>query len=338
MAAIWERGWVTNAGAVHEELEARVSERLRAPRLALTSSGTAALQLAFAALGLRGGEVITTPLTFPATVHALRWCGLRPVFADVEPDRLTLDPAAVEAAIGPETVAVVPVHVYGGAAYAAEIDAIAARHGLRVVYDAAHAFGVEVDGRPVAAFGDASAFSFHATKVFHTIEGGAVATADPAADASVRALRNHGFAGGEIVGPGINAKMNELQALVGLHVLAELDEEIAARDAISSHYRQRLEDVPGIDTLPQQPGVRHNHCYFPVLVDPARAGVDADGVRDRLARAGAESRRYFALSRDAEAEALPVARRAAERVLCLPIHGAMTRQDVDLVCRAIGGG
>ena len=335
---IWDRAWVTNGGEVHDELEARVAGRAGSPHLALTSSGTAALQLACAALGLRG-EAITTPLTFPATVHALRWSGLRPVFCDIEPERLTLDPDAIEAAIGPQTATIVPVHLYGGAAHAAEIDEIARRHGLRVLYDAAHAFGVEIDGVPVARFGDASAFSFHATKVFHTLEGGAVAARDAAVDAAVRALRNHGFGpDGEIVGPGLNAKMNEVQALIGLHVLDELDEEIAARGAIAERYRERLDGVAGIDPLPAQPGVRQNHCYFAVMVDPVRAGVDATGLRDRLGRAGIETRRYFALSADAGDEPLPVARRAADRVLCLPIHGAMTPDDVEAVCDAVAAG
>jgi dTDP-4-amino-4,6-dideoxygalactose transaminase len=270
LAGVWQREWVSNCGPLHEELEALLSVRLGAPNLALTASGSSALYLACRALDL-SGEVITTPFTFRATVNALRVAGLTPVFCDIEPDRLTLDPDKIAACMTSRTSGILPVHLFGGMAFVDEIAMVACRHGLRVLYDAAHAFDVRCNGRPVAAFGDAAAFSFHATKVFHTIEGGAVAADTAAMRNRIRSLRNHGIEGNECSPEsGINAKLNELQALVGLRMLDGVSDDIAQRERIDRWYREYLYGIAGLRPLARQVGVKQNFGFFPIAVEADR--------------------------------------------------------------------
>ncbi|MCZ7525894.1 MAG: DegT/DnrJ/EryC1/StrS family aminotransferase [Acidimicrobiia bacterium] len=341
---IFGRAWLTNSGPVHDRLEERLRHRLGVPHLSLLASGTAALQLGGQALGLRD-EVVTTPFTFPATAQALAWMGITPVFVDVEPVHLTLDPERIEEVLTPRTTGILPVHVFGNVCRVDEIAAVARRHDLRVLYDAAHAFGVTACGAPVGNLGDASAFSFHATKVFHTLEGGALTYADESMGPVLRRLRNFGMEpGGDVELPGINAKLNEVQALVGLLVLDQVDQEIAHRRQLVACYRSLLAGLDGIRPLPEQPGVDHNGSYLPVIVDEA-AGTDRSALLTHLASAGVHARPYFRQLcshfphfRDlpsAAPDRLPVAERAAARVACLPLHGAMSSRDVERVCSVI---
>ncbi|MDP2431987.1 MAG: DegT/DnrJ/EryC1/StrS family aminotransferase [Pseudomonadota bacterium] len=333
---IWARGWVSNFGPVHEELERRLSARLGAPHLALTSTGTSALQLAAIALGLTG-EVITTPFTFPATVNALRLAGATPVFCDIEPDTLMLDVAQIETAISGRTCGIAPVHLFGGAVRVDAIDSVAHRHGLRVLYDAAHAFGVTFQGRPITDFGHASALSFHATKIFHTIEGGAVAIGDPVTRARILSLRNHGIGPDGFDELGTNAKLNEIQALIGLLLLDVIDIEIAARREVDAHYRERLADRPGIRLMPPQPEVGRNYAFFPIQVDESGFGRDATATVAQMADQGIHARQYFPYLCRPEAlkGRFPAAERAAATTICLPIDGTMTEADVERVCNEL---
>ena len=250
LRTIWASGWLTNGGAQHLELELRLRHMLGVPSLSLFNNGTMALLTACRALSLRG-EVITTPFTFPATPHVLSWLGATPVFADIDPATLTIDPDRIEPLITPQTTGILAVHVYGTPCDVDRLEAIARRHGLKLVYDAAHAFGVRVGGRGIGTFGDASAFSFHATKVFHTAEGGALACSDPELAGHAALLRNFGIRSEEEVElPGLNGKMNELQAALGLSVLDDLADEWRTRLQLSAVYRDALADLPGL----AQPG------------------------------------------------------------------------------------
>lgn len=289
------------------------------------------------------GEVITTPFTFVATSHALVANGLQPVFVDIEPDTYTLDPERVEAAITPRTSAILAVHVYG---YPCNLDAladIARRHGLRLIYDAAHAFGVQVDSRSIAQFGDVSMFSFHATKLYHSIEGGMLVFADPKLKRTFDDLKNFGFRGEtEVVAVGTNAKMNELQALMGELVLQRIDEIIASRAAIHDAYVNRLRGIPGLRLPPQPPAdVRHNYAYFPIEIDPAAFGATRDEVHARLRQHNIVSRRYFyPLTCDFACyldlplrHPLTVGRSVASQVLTVPIYHSLDPTSVDTICR-----
>lgn len=339
---IWASGQLTNGGPFHARLEAAVAERLGVGHVSLTGNGTLALMLAIRALDLRG-EIITTPFSFVATSHALRWAGLTPVFADIDPVSLNLDPAAAEAAITPRTGGLLPVHVYGRPC-ALALDELARARGLPLLYDAAHAFGARATPA-LAGRGDMAVLSFHATKVFHTFEGGAVVSPDAETKRRVDRLRNFGFASEtEVVDVGINAKMNELQAAFGLLHLDRLDAAIAARAAIAAAYRAGLADVPGIACPTPSALATDNHGYFPI-----RVGVDHPGGRDglyrRLREAGILARRYFhplisdfPMYRDApgaQPDNLPVARRVAAEILCLPIFPDMTAADRDRVIEVV---
>ena len=340
---IWENAWLTNNGPVLQRYTRRLEDYLGTPNVCLFNNGTLALQIGLQGLKLEG-EVITTPFTFVATSHALFWNRIQPVFADIEPDYYTLDPAAVEAAITPRTTAILAVHVFGFPCRHRELSSIAARHGLKLVYDAAHAFGVTVDGGSIAQWGDLSMFSFHATKLYHSIEGGALVFADAGLKKTFDYLKNFGFENEtEVVMPGTNAKMNEFQALMGLLVLDRMSELIARRRAIAALYRQRLTAVAGIKLAPALPvGVVSNHAYMPVEVLP-EFPLSRDALYERLKTCNVFSRRYFyplltdfPCYRDLpRRDPLGVAKGVAERILTLPIYHDLALDDVQRICDMI---
>lgn len=341
LRAIWSSAWLTNGGPVLRQYLRALEEQLDHRNLCLTANGTLALQIALKGLQLEG-EVITTPFTFVATAHAAAWNRLRPVFADVEPEYYTLDPAAVEAAITPATCAILAVHVFGHPCRLEALAAIAKRHGLKLIYDAAHAFGVTVRGRSMAHFGDVSAFSFHATKPYHSIEGGLLAFADPGLKATFDRLKNFGIVSeDEIAGLGTNAKMNEFQALMGLKILPYLPQIVAARAQAARIYRERLADVSGLRLPPPlPPDCEPNHAYQPVEIVAGSAPQGRDAVAEGLKKFNVYARRYFhpllpdcAPYRDAKcAGDLPVARRAARQILTLPIHHDLDADAVHRIC------
>jgi dTDP-4-amino-4,6-dideoxygalactose transaminase len=342
---IWERRWLTNKGKLHDELEAALAIYLRAPHLSLVASGTAGLILACRAVAV-SGEAITTPLTSPATVNALHWCGLTPVFADIDPVTLTLDPAAVARAVTPATSAIVGVHLYGRPCDVEALQAIATRHDLRVVYDCAHAFGTEIAGRPIADFGHASVFSFHATKLFNTAEGGAVATPDPAIKRDIDLLRNIGIQDETTVAlPGINARMNELEAAFGLANLKAVESERRARAEIANVYRERLTGIAGLTCLEMPPAVRDSQHYFVVRVDNTRGRISRDEMHEGLKTFNILSRRYFyplcselpfyRQLPSSHPDNLPQATRAANEVLCLPFYGSLGREGAGRIAEAL---
>lgn len=342
LAEVWRAQWLTNAGEQHEQLERALVARLGVAQLSLFNNGTIALLAAVRALDL-SGEVITTPFTFPATPHALAWSGITPVFADIDPRRLTLDPARVEALVTPKTTAILGVHVYGVPCDVDGLADVARRHGLKLIYDGAHAFGVRVNGRGIGTFGDATMFSFHATKLFHTAEGGAVACGDAALRHRIERLKNFGIADQETVECiGLNGKMNELQAVLGLAVLEHMDEEIAARRAILARYRARLGGVPGLTLMPELPGVESSNQYCAVRIAAGPFGRSRDEVHQALKDYNVFARKYFyPLCSDyacyrglpsADPAGLPIARAAAAEVLCLPLYGTLPMNAVDTIC------
>jgi dTDP-4-amino-4,6-dideoxygalactose transaminase len=329
LKGIWERQWLTNSGALHDELERALADYLGAPWVSLVNNGTTALMLALRAMTL-DGEVITTPLTAPATVDAIRWCGLEPVFADIEPKRLTLDPEAVEAAITPQTAAIVGVHIFGIACDVERLGTLATRHGLRLVYDGAHAFGTRVGETPVTAFGDATALSFHATKLFTTAEGGAVVGNDAALKTQIDRLRNfgtlHDF---DVVALGLNGKMSEFHAALGLANLPLVDEERRLRQRISSAYIEKLSGIEGLGCPPLSPAEMGMLQYFPVRIDTSKR----DTVYEGLKRFNVFARKYFQpmcsqipLNRELPSSApanLPGATLVSGEILCLPFFGEL---------------
>jgi len=344
---IWETRVLTNNGPFHQQLEQRLCEYLEVPYISLFSNGTLALVTALQALNIKG-EVITTPFSFVATTHALWWNNITPVFVDVEPATFTLDPDRIESAITPKTTAILPVHVYG---YPCQIDAIgeiARRHGLRVIYDAAHVFGAKYQGRHIANFGDLAVLSFHATKVFNTFEGGAIVCHSAEMKEHIDNLKNFGFRGEtNVVEPGINAKMNEFQAALGLLQMQYLEEAIAARKEVFMAYHKALQGLKGL-SLPGQPDtVTPNYAYFPVLINAEAFGRTRDEVYEALKTIGVYSRRYFyPLISDfspysdlasARRENLKVANQVAGKVLCLPIYPDLDREDVNKVTTIIIG-
>lgn len=353
IAPLWESHWLTNMGEKHRELEAALKERLKVPNAALFTNGHNALECILEALGLpKGGEVVTTPFTFASTAHAIVRKGLVPVFTDVRKSDLTLDPEAVEAAITPHTVAILPVHVYGNLCDVDALQDIADRRGLKLVYDAAHAFGVERknpstgETEGAASFGDASMLSFHATKVFNTIEGGCVCFEDPALGAELARWRNFGIDGPEdVVRVGGNAKMNEFCAAMGLCNLRHLDDEVAKRRKVAERYWANLEGIPGVRAIRPADGILPNYAYLPVLFDPDAFGATRDDVFDTLAAEGIGARKYFfplvtdfACYRNVySSEATPVAKKAAERVLTLPMYADLALEDVDRICSIVRG-
>ena len=342
---VWATRQLTNIGAQHERLEAALRDRLGVQELSLFTNGTVALITAIRALGLTG-DVVTTPFTFPATPHALSWSGITPVFCDVDPRTLTLDPDAVERAITPRTTAILAVHVYGTPCDVASLQRVADRHRLRLIYDGAHAFGARVGGRAIGTFGDVTMFSFHATKLFHTAEGGALACADPLLKARIDDLRNFGIHGPDLVEAiGLNGKMTELQAALGLCVLDGLDAELAQRRRLLAQYRDRVAAIDGVAWY-HTGRLEDDSCQYAVVrVDESRFGCSRDALHEDLRRFNVFTRKYFyplcadyPCYRDlpsASPAALPVASRAVREVLCLPLYGGLDAADVDRICDMI---
>ncbi|MCM1048302.1 MAG: DegT/DnrJ/EryC1/StrS family aminotransferase [Clostridiales bacterium] len=340
---LWETHWLTNMGTKHKELQRELKEYLNVPNIDLLTNGHMALELAMQAMNLHG-EVITTPFTFASTTHAIVRNGLEPVFCDINPDDFTIDISKIEALITDRTCAIVPVHVYGNICNVKEIERIARKYELKVIYDAAHAFGETYEGEGVGAFGDASCFSFHATKVFNTIEGGAVCFSDEDFGRNLYRLKNFGIRGPEIVdGVGANAKMNEFCAAMGLCNLRHVDGEIEKRKLVSERYFSHLERVEGITLNPTQEGVKHNFAYFPVIFDEKKFGTSRNEVFEKLAENGIGARKYFyplANTYDCyhgryNANLTPAALHISKRVLTLPMYADLSMEDVDRICEII---
>lgn len=341
MIEIWRTQFVTNGGPFHEQLEIALKEKLGVPTVELFNNGTIALIVALKLFNLPpGSEVITTPLTFAATAHSIHWNGLRPVFADVSPETLTIDPASVEKAITPLTSAILGVHVYGTVCDVEALQQIADRHGLKLIYDAAHAFGTTIDGRPVAAFGDASVFSFHATKLFTTLEGGAIATPRAADHDMIYFLRNFGIKSEEeVVSIGINGKMNEVQAAIGLLNLPKVTAEQDARARLRAKLNAALSDLPGIGLQPLQPGVGQSEQYYPVVINAELFGRNRDAIYSALKERGILSRKYFhPICTDfapyrgfpiISTRNTPYVSEVKSQVLCLPFFSGVSDQDVE---------
>lgn len=338
---IWKRKWITNNGHYHQELEKALCEYLGVPYISLFTNGTLPLITALQALRITG-EVITTPFSFVATTHSLWWNGIKPVFVDIDPVTCNLDPNKIEAAITPRTTAIMPVHVYGQPCDTKHIQEIADKYGLKVIYDAAHAFGVKEDGESILNAGDMSTLSFHATKVYNTIEGGALVMHDEQTKKRIDYLKNFGFAGETtVVAPGINSKMDEVRAAYGLINLKQVDKAIAARHHVADAYRKALKDVPGIRFLEDVSGVRHNYAYFPIFVDAERYGMTRDELYFKMKEHNVLGRRYFyplistfSTYRGLESAApdnLPVATKIAEQVICLPMYYGLTDEDVERI-------
>jgi len=339
---IWKSHWVTNNGDIHARFERKLGERLGLRHVSLTCNGTLALMIAVRALGLKG-EVITTPFTFPATPSSLVWNGINPVFCDIAPGTFHIDPDRIEEAVTPMTTAVLAVHVYGNPCDVEGIDRVAEKYGLKVLYDAAHAIAVKYRGVPLSEFGNASIFSFHASKLFHTFEGGALVTSDEDLKRQADYLRNFGIADEEtVLMPGINAKMNELQAAIGLLGLELMDEEIAARKNLFLRYNALLKGLPGITCPATGRDVDYNYMYYPVLVDKAASGLSRDALHDTLKACNIFGRKYFyplaseypffSKLESSAPERLGHARRAADSVLCLPLYGELESEKVETVC------
>lgn len=370
---IWANKWITNMGEFHQELEKRLAEYLGVEYISLFTNGTLPLITALQALGITKGEVITTPYSFVATSHAIWWNGLKPVFVDVDPDTGNIDPTKIEAAITPDTVAILPVHVYGCPCDVEAIDEIAHRHNLRVIYDAAHAFGVKLSNinhhqsainpplmTSVLNYGDISTLSFHATKVFNTIEGGALVCHSKEMKEKIDHLKNFGFEDEvTVVAPGINSKMDEMRSAYGLLNLKQVDSAIAARKAVARKYVEALKDIKGISMFPYISNINHhqsainlslinfdwNCSYFPILIDAQEYGISRDELYMKMKTANVLGRRYFyPLITDfdpykdypsAAPENLPVARRIADQVICLPMHHQLSDEDVRRVLECL---
>lgn len=341
---IWESKWLTNAGPFHQKLEQEVSKYLGVEHVALFTNGTIALVTALQALRI-AGEVITTPYSFVATAHSLLWNGIRPVFVDIDPITFNLDPEKLESAITPQTTAILPVHVYGNPCQVDAIQRIADTYGLKVIYDAAHAFAVEDHAGSILRHGDLAVLSFHATKVFNTFEGGAIICPDAKTKQRIDYLKNFGFVDElTVIAPGINGKMNEVQAAFGLLQLKHVDAAIALRKAIDEQYRKQLKGVTGI-AIPQAPlSVRHNYSYFPILVE-STFGIGRDELYNVLKQEGVYARRYFyplisefPMYRSLPSSGqnnLPVAYRIASQVICLPIFPDLSLEQVDRIANLI---
>ncbi|GET33765.1 aminotransferase DegT [Prolixibacter bellariivorans] len=342
---IWQNKILTNNGPLHQQLEQELAEYLGVKYISLFSNGTLALVTALQALRITG-EVITTPYSFVATTHSLWWNNIKPVFADIEPNTFNLDPEKVEAAITPQTTAIMPVHVYGNPCNLDALQQIADTYGLKLIYDAAHAFGVKVNGNSVLNYGDLSILSFHATKVFNTIEGGAIICPDEKTKKRIDFLKNFGFAGETtVIEPGINAKMNELQSAYGLLQLKYVDDNIAKRKTIADIYRKNLIGIKGLRFLNDIEGVTHSYSYFPILIDSKEYAMTRDGLYEELKSNNIFGRRYFfpLISQfpsykglpSAQADNLPVAEGITKQVICLPIYPDLTMDEQMNVCDII---
>lgn len=342
---IWASKWITNNGSFHKQLEKELAAYLKVPYISLFTNGTLPLITALQALRITG-EVITTPYSFVATTHSLWWNGIKPVFVDIDPATGNMDPEKIEAAITPKTTAIMPVHVYGKPCNTKRIKEIADTYGLKVIYDAAHAFGVEVNGESVLNAGDMSTLSFHATKVYNTVEGGALVMHDVETKKRIDYLKNFGFANEvTVVGPGINSKMDEIRSAYGLLNLRQVDTAIEARHQVAIKYREALRGVEGITFFDDMPGVKHNYSYFPIFVDAEKYGMTRDELYFKMKEQNVLGRRYFypLISEfstyrgldSARPDNLPNAHKMANTVICLPMHHALSDEDVHRVINCI---
>lgn len=342
---IWASKWITNNGSFHKQLEKELAAYLKVPYISLFTNGTLPLITALQALRITG-EVITTPYSFVATTHSLWWNGIKPVFVDIDPATGNMDSEKIEAAITPKTTAIMPVHVYGKPCNTKRIKEIADTYGLKVIYDAAHAFGVEVNGESILNAGDMSTLSFHATKVYNTVEGGALVMHDAETKKRIDYLKNFGFANEvTVVGPGINSKMDEIRAAYGLLNLRQVDAAIEARHQVAIKYREALRGVEGITFFDDMPGVKHNYSYFPIFVDAEKYGMTRDELYFKMKEQNVLGRRYFypLISEfstyrgleSARPDNLPNAHKIANTVICLPMHHALSDEDVRRVIDCI---
>lgn len=342
---IWDSKWITNNGSYHQKLEKALAEYLKVPYVSLFTNGTLPLITALQALRITG-EVITTPYSFVATTHSLWWNGIKPVFVDIDPKTGNMDPNKIESAITPRTTAIMPVHVYGQPCDVDAIQTIADNYGLKVIYDAAHAFGVEVNGESILNAGDMSTLSFHATKVYNTIEGGAMIMHDEKTKKRIDYLKNFGFANETtVVGPGINSKMDEIRSAYGILNLRQVDAAIEARHQVAIKYREALKNVEGISFFEDMPHVKHNYSYFPILVDAEKYGMTRDELYFKMKGQNVWGRRYFyplistfSTYRGLESAApsnLPNAHKMANSVICLPMHHGLSEEDIQRVIDCI---
>lgn len=342
---IWNRKWLTNNGYYHQQLEKALTEYLGVEYLSLFTNGTLPLITALQELRITG-EVITTPYSFVATTHSIWWNGIKPVFVDVEEETGNIDPKKVEAAITPHTTAIMPVHVYGNPCHVEELKRIADEYGLKIIYDAAHAFGVQINGKSVLEAGDISTLSFHATKVYNTVEGGALICHDAATKDRIDHLKNFGFSNETtVVAPGINSKMDELRAAYGLLNLKQVDKAIENRKHIAELYRSGLKNIQGVRFINDIPGVKHNYAYFPIFIEESHYGMSRDSLYEMLKTHNIFGRRYFypLISNfptyrgyeSAKIDNLPVANRLADQVLCLPIYADLADEDVERVVKCV---
>lgn len=341
---IWDTHWLTNMGAKHQKLQKELMEYLNVDNIDLLTNGHMAIELSLQALGLKDGEVITTPFTFASTTHAIVRNGLKPIFCDIDPITFTIDVSKIEELITDKTVAILPVHVYGNICNIEEIDRIAKKYGLKVVYDAAHAFGETYRGRGIGNFGDVSCFSFHATKVFNTIEGGAVCFKDIDFGKAIYQLKNFGIKNEEIVdGIGANAKMNEFCAAMGLCNLRHIDEEINKREHIIKRYRSLLDGVEGLQLNVIQKEVKCNYAYFPIIIDEKVFGSSRNEIYAKLGENNICARKYFypltntfeCFHGKFDANNTPIALHISKRVLTLPLYADLDLNDVEKICNIV---
>ncbi len=337
---IWDNKILTNNGPLHQLFEQKLKEFLEVEHINLFTNATLALIVGLQALRITG-EVITTPFSFVATSHALKWNGITPVFCDIEEATLNLNPDKIETLITPRTTAILPVHVYGYPSDVLKIQKIADIYGLKVIYDAAHAFNVKLNNKTILNYGDMSILSFHATKLYTTFEGGAIITTDDKLKQRIDFLKNFGFADEvTVVAPGINAKMNEFQAAIGLLQLEIVNDEINARKKVANEYRDNLRDVDGITIFDDFPNIKYNYSYFPILIDKEKFGVSREQIYNDLKNKNIFTRRYFyplisnfpsyRMLPSANKENLPIANKISEKILCLPIYGKL--DSVDIIC------
>ena len=342
---IWESKMLTNNGNFHQKLEEELAKYLKVPYLSLFTNGTLPLITALQAMRITG-EVITTPFSFVATTQSLWWNGIKPVFVDIEPETCNLDPSKIEAAITPRTTAIMPVHVYGKPCKTKEIQEIANKYGLKVIYDAAHAFGVEINGESILNFGDMATLSFHATKVYNTLEGGALVVHDEQTKKRIDYLKNFGFASEtEVVAPGINSKVDEVRAAYGLLNLKQVDHAINSRRKVAIRYRDELQGVKGITFFNDIPGVRHNYSYFPIFINAEEYGMTRDELYFKMKEHNVFGRRYFypLISTfstyrgldSANPDNLPIATQMSNNVICLPMHHALSENEVEYILQII---
>ena len=342
--SLWNNCWLTNMGEKHRELQRRLIEYLGVQYIELLTNGHMALELGIQALGMKKGEIITTPFTFASTTHAIVRNGMTPVFCDIDPITYTIDVTKIEALITDKTVAILPVHVYGNICDVKRIDEIAKEYNLKVIYDAAHAFGQAYEGKGIGNYGDISCFSFHATKVFHTIEGGAVSFSDEEYGRRLYGLKNFGIRNEDTVdGVGANAKMNEFCAAMGLCNLRYIDAEIDKRKKVAERYRMHLEKVRGIRLNIVQANVKSNYSYFPILIDEMEFGCNRNELREKLAENNIGCRKYFypltstfqCFAEQFDVSKTPMALGISEKVLTLPLYAELSLEEVDKICNVI---